>query len=69
MEILLQIMKHFSTTAFDNYGRVLSSVSPRCRENLLQLTGDIKRLKTGYSSFLNQRKVGTGKSWNWGGVE
>lgn len=49
MEILLQIIKHFSTTALDNYGRVLSSVSPRCKENLLQLKGDIKRLKTGYS--------------------
>lgn len=49
MEILLQIIKHFSTTALDNYGGVLSSVSPRCKENLLQLTGDIKRTKTGYS--------------------
>lgn len=48
MEILTQIIKYFSTTALDNYGGVLSSVSPRCKENLLQLTGDIKRIKTGY---------------------
>lgn len=52
MEILLQITKHFITTALDNYGGVLSSVSPRCKENLLQLTGDIKRTKTGYSIFV-----------------
>ena len=45
MEILLQII----TTALDKYGGVLSSVSPRCKENLFQLTGDIKRIKTGYS--------------------
>lgn len=52
MEILLQIIKHFSTTALDNYGGVRSSVSPRCKENLPQLTGDIKRIKTGYSTFV-----------------
>lgn len=51
MEILLQIIKHFSTTALDNYGGVLSSVSPRCKENLLQLT-EQKRTKTGYSIFV-----------------
>ena len=52
MEILLHIIKHFSTTALDNYGSVLSSVSPRCKENLLRLTGHIKRTKTGYSVFV-----------------
>ena len=49
MEILQQIIKHFSTPALDNYGGVLSSVSLRCKENLLKLMGDIKETKTGYS--------------------
>ena len=43
----MEIIKHFSTTALDNYGGVLSSVSPRCKE-----TGDIKQTKTGYSIFV-----------------